>query len=166
MTRNIIVLFAFICFSGCLIKAQDIFETINNGNFEDVKTLLEKNPGLLELKGINGRTPIFLAVTGDHVEIVELLINKGANLNALDKSKRNCLHLACYGRNEKIIQMLIKGGIDINAMDEMGHKPYDFAVSTNNDNIIAMLKSSGGTPTEIKDPEVFKLGRNFVSNIV
>jgi len=127
--------------------------------------LLEKNSGLLELKGINGRTPIFLAVTGDHVEIVELLINKGANLNALDKNKRNCLHLACYGRDEKIIQMLIKGGIDINALDEMGHKPYDFAVLTNNDNIIAMLKSSGGTPTTIKDPEIFTL-TNYIYRVV
>ena len=54
--------------------------------FRIVEVLVEKNAECVHWKGHNNRTPLHCACrtspSGDHVQIVKYLINKGANVNA------------------------------------------------------------------------------------
>jgi len=52
-----------------------------NGNIEAVKQHLDNGVDV-DAKSDNGRTPLHTAVSNDHKEIAELLIEKGADVNA------------------------------------------------------------------------------------
>jgi ankyrin repeat protein len=63
------------------------------------------------------RTPLHLAVNDD--VIAKLLLDLGANINAIDKDAQNALHIALQNSkvNTRIVKLLIDKGIDVNGRD-------------------------------------------------
>ena len=49
-----------------------------------------------------------------HKEVVELLIEKGIDINQTNKDGRNALHLATERGHKEIVQLLIEKGIHLN----------------------------------------------------
>jgi ankyrin repeat protein len=56
--------------------------------------LLERAPDVLEAVDDAGRTPLLTAAAIGNITIVELLIERGANVNASDNDGRSALHYA------------------------------------------------------------------------
>jgi len=89
-----------------------------------------------------GRTPfhtIFYTEGYVNKKIAELLIAKGADVNATDKNANTVLHVAVYNRywskqndvqkTRFIIDFLFSIGADVNAKDNMGNTPLHLAKS-------------------------------------
>ena len=61
-------------------------------------------------------TPLHHAVNDDHkgsrLKMIELLIDRGANVNAIDDTHHTPLHLAS---SEEVARLLIDAGADVNA---------------------------------------------------
>ena len=60
-------------------------------------------------------TPLPNAVWEQNKEIVELLINHGADVNAKNDDAGTPLHAASMKDNKEIVELLINRGADINA---------------------------------------------------
>ena len=75
-------------------------------------------------------------------EIVELLINNGAEVNAKGLANWTPLHLAAYNNNEQIAQLLIAKGAEINPYTSQGFggTPLDVA----DENIVDFIRKHGG----------------------
>lgn len=78
----------------------------------------------------NDETPIEIAITNEFPEIVESLINNGADLNiptkiSIDKYNHNysLVHKAVEVGNTEILQFLLKSGVDINPKTKPGVYP-------------------------------------------
>ena len=69
---------------------------------------------------------IFAAAMGGHTEIVKLLIDEGADVNAEGDDGRTPLHLT--SKREQAL-LLISKGADVNAKDKDGYTPLMAAVS-------------------------------------
>jgi len=81
-----------------------------------------------------------------HKEVVELLIAKGADVNAKDKYGKIPLHRACECEKE-IAELLLDKGADVNAKDNDGETPLDQAEGE----IANLLREHGGkTGEELK----------------
>jgi len=81
-----------------------------------------------------------------HKEVVELLISKGADVNAKDMYGKTPLHRACEGE-KGIAELLIDKGVDVNAEDNDGETPLDHAEGE----IADLLRKHGGkTGKELK----------------
>lgn len=99
-------------------KLDDIFHVVIHESVEDLKRLLEKDPKQVNKRGHRETTPLITAAWTERYDIIKLLIEKGADINAKDKFGNTPLHKAS-GRIETL-KMLVKAGVDINAKDGSG----------------------------------------------
>jgi ankyrin repeat protein len=56
-------------------------------------------------------------------EIVKMLLDHGANVNAIDQHQRTPLHYAAMAGNEDIIRMFLKAGARYDLKDKFGQSP-------------------------------------------
>lgn len=71
----------------------------------------------------SGETALHVACRRDHVRIVRLLVNKGANVNAVNKSGETPLHTAVFAGSMLSARLLLKHGADVNARDSCQRTP-------------------------------------------
>ena len=80
--------------------------------------------------------------------MVELLIAKGAEVNAKEGGGGAPLHVAAaFGKNE-IAELLIAEGADMNAKDDDGYTPLDWAIEGNQSETADLLRKHGGKTGE------------------
>src|SRR6056297_673028 len=78
---------------------QSIFKVIKEDNYEKLEQLLEKKPDLVDTLDGRHHTPLHIAAILDHPDMVKLLLEKGANVNALNQDERNPLIFANAGHS-------------------------------------------------------------------
>jgi ankyrin repeat protein len=69
---------------------------------------------------------LFAALSGRR-EIAELLIAKGADVNAKGDDGSTPLHSAAWYDRKEVAELLIANGADVNAKDDGGDTPLDMA---------------------------------------
>jgi ankyrin repeat protein len=84
---------------------------------------LSKNQDSGELE-----TPLQVAVSNNHIEVVKLLLKHQANVQVLNKKKQTLLHIACENGNEAMIRLLLNTNIDRNALS-CDHFSYEIRLS-------------------------------------
>ena len=94
------------------------------------------------------RTPLHRAAREGYKEIVELLIAKGADVNANEDCGWTPLHLAASRSHEEIVELLIAKGADVNAKEKFGWTPLGEAVFKGKKEIAALLRKHGGKTGE------------------
>jgi ankyrin repeat protein len=105
-----LIVFAGILFSGCSGKEKnELIEAVANGEFDRTQMLLDTLPSP-DFRTFDGDTPLALASERGHPDIVELLINRGANVNFLDGSGNSALfYAAMSGCNPCAVKLIEKG---------------------------------------------------------
>ncbi len=95
------------------------------------------------MKDEDKNTPLHIAAFVGNKEIVELLIAKGADVNAKEEEEGMTPLLAAIGEDRKIIvELLIVSGADINAQSEMG-TPLHLAAGFGHNEIAELLIDKG-----------------------
>ena len=78
------------------------------------------------------------------IKMVELLISKGANVNALDLKGNTPLHTSVYKHYTNIVKLLIEKKVDINKKNHSCKTSLDLAIDSNYVEIVKILQSHGG----------------------
>lgn len=68
-----------------------------------------------------GRTPLHQAVFRDNAKYVQILLEKGAQVNATDEFKYRPIHLVS---DVKCLNLLLNFGADLNPLDHSGESPF------------------------------------------
>jgi peptidoglycan/LPS O-acetylase OafA/YrhL len=74
-----------------------------------------------------GGTPLMWAAVTGRAEAIELLIRRGADVNAVDRSGGTALHAAAFLGHEKAVDVLVGNGANVNAANKRGETPLDGA---------------------------------------
>ena len=148
MKHILITTIAAVVLVGCG-PPKDIWEAARVGNIEAVKQHLAAGTDVNA--NIEGWTPLHDAVSRGHKEITELLIAKGADVNAKDKRRGTPLHNAAQQGHKEIVVLLIANGADVNARGFGGMTPLDEANTANRITTANLLRKHGGkTGAELK----------------
>jgi ankyrin repeat protein len=69
------------------------------------------------------------SVTFGHPDVVQALVEAGANVRLTESSGINLLHWATITNRASVIPVLVKAGVPLNATDEFGYTPLMYAAS-------------------------------------
>ncbi|XP_071178213.1 uncharacterized protein [Mytilus edulis] len=94
-------------------------------------------------------SPLTAACKGGNEKIVQLLIDKGSDVNQVDSRGCSPLNAACHSGHEKIIQLLIDKGSDVNQVGTYGYTPLTAACSGSNEKIIQLLIDKGSDVNQV-----------------
>ena len=147
--RGILIVLLLIVFSLPLLSS-DIHEAVRKGDLAAIKALVEKNPGLIKSRDQDDRTPLHLACRGKNHDIVAYFLEKGADVNALDKNMVAPLHSLAVRNLTETAELLISCGADVNILDYEKHTPLHYA-AMNNMTDVASLLIKKGAKLELKD---------------
>ena len=88
-----------------IFKRNDIIYATQKNNIELVKELIKNSN--IDFKDKNHKSAIFYAVENDNLEILDLLIDNGANVYIKDDRGLTIFHYALLHENSKLIDFLI-----------------------------------------------------------
>ena len=108
-------------------KLEVVKAFLNRGIDPDIRTL---RPHSLEFYGETwiGETGLHAAMRTGHREMVLLLLENGADANALDMFQRTPLHKVLQDNDKTVVKLLVEsGGADVNARDFQRDTPLHVA---------------------------------------
>ena len=92
------------------------------------------------LHAAQGHTPLHWAGIGGNREVAELLLAKGAEVNARTINGVMPLHLAAFWNSKEVAELLLARGAEVNAQNGSGKTPLDLAKT---DEMKALLRKHG-----------------------
>jgi ankyrin repeat protein len=128
-------------FGGCLEKP--IHHAAYEGDLKKVREIIEKDPSQINIQDSSGWNPLHLASGKGHIEIVEFLLNHGADTELENIHGQRPLWLAAkFGRYETI-KTLLEHGAKVNHKDKHGRTPLHDAAMWSGEQVINLLISYG-----------------------
>lgn len=113
------------------------------GTLEKVSSLLEAGTDVDAKEDQTGKTPLHIAALYGQSTIAELLIRKGARVDARDAEGRPPLYDAITVADRLMVELLIKEGADLKIRDARGRSPLHYAATAGYRDIAELLISHG-----------------------
>lgn len=115
----------------------------SGGYFELAQVLLKINANVEDRGSKRDCTPLMEAASAGHVDIVKLLLEHDADVNAQSSAGNTPLMYACSGGHEEIVKILLDHGAKIEDHNENGHTPLMEAASSGHVGIARILLERG-----------------------
>ena len=112
-------------------------------NHSYVVKLLIDNKVDPDLQCFNNLNALFFAVYKDNCAAAKVLLDNGADINAVDKHLNTPLHFACLNGNENMVRLLTSYPNLIQKKNEKSLLPWDVALKSGYTQIIKILESYG-----------------------
>lgn len=128
-------------------NAYEIHEACQQGKIKKVKELVkdQNTSSLVNVgAGVFGYTPLHEATSSRNSQLVELLINKGADVNGKSNGDYTPLHIAASIGDIKCIEVLLRYNASVTLLDEFGKTPHRTAVLNWKKKAARVLKTAGG----------------------
>ncbi|KAF3692142.1 B-cell lymphoma 3 protein [Channa argus] len=112
--------------------------------YECLSVVLSSSPTCLEIKNFDGFTPLHLAVLRGHKDLARMLLDGGADINAMDiKSGQTPLMHAVESNNPDMVHFLIENGCDVNSQSYSGNTSLHSACGRGQVDTVRLLLKSG-----------------------
>jgi len=133
----------------------DVFETAALGRAERLRQLLAEDASLANAFGDDGFHALGLACFFGHVSTARLLLEHGADVNALSRNERiqtAAIHAAAASEAKdeptryELVQLALEHGADPNLPQGGGFRAIDAARQTGDERIEQLLLDHGASP--------------------
>ena len=126
-------------------KVAAVIAAVRSRDRATLATLLAADPAIVQLADAGGSTPLHHAAGFGTLESLELLIAKGADVNA--KNRRGSTPLFWAIHDEAKVRALIARGATINVKQIEGRTPvYQAALLSSGNSVLRFLLENGGDP--------------------
>jgi len=116
---------------------------VNNENLEILKILIDNGVDVNASSTRLKIAPLHIAARRGHVEMVNLLLASGADVNQPDHEGASALHFAVRSGNNEIAELLIINGAEVNARDNEEYTPLHNAAWNGHLQSVELLVDKG-----------------------
>jgi ankyrin repeat protein len=126
----------------------DLFEASAAGRLEQVRELIEADPGGVNSFAPDGFQPLGLASFFGHLELVEYFLAQGAEVNTPSRNglRVRPLNSAAAGQRLEIARLLLEHGADANARQGEDFTPLHAAAENGQVEMVRLLLDHGADP--------------------
>ena len=121
----------------------DLEKAIRRGDAAQVERSLDAAPSLVGVELASGKRPLHVAAATGHVPVIELLIARGADIEAPDARQRTPLLHAATHRRSSAAKCLLDHGAELTSRDVDGHTALHIAVQDDHASTVALLIQHG-----------------------
>jgi ankyrin repeat protein len=144
MSFFVILIAACPVFSADPVFPQDLIQAVYSGNLPLIQKAVAANPSIVQMKNQDGQTLFFLASSLGKLDIVQYLLDSGADIEAKDKMGRTPLITAARERGGiDVIKLLVEKGAAVNAVDDGGDSALALAAWRGFEDIVDYLLEKG-----------------------
>ena len=123
--------------------AMDIFAASMLGDDKWVREFLERDRNQANAPGGHGFPPLYYAAVKNRIEIAELLLENGADVN-MGEGGNTALHAAALNGRAEFALWLLNHGVNVNAHDYEGKTPLAVAEKAGQKELVELLRKHGG----------------------
>jgi ankyrin repeat protein len=142
---------------GCSGRQHPIFDAVRQGDADKVRMLLNADPSVLTarervpprgknpLPTYTGWTPLHCAAEGGHVAVIDLLLERGADVNAANDAAggQRPLHVAAQHGHAAAAARLLERGADVRAPIAGGETALHLAARQHHAAVVRLLLERG-----------------------
>lgn len=127
--------------SSCV---SQIHSGVNRSEPDRIRSAIEQEEGALEERNVQEETPLISAARQEKWEIVRLLVEEGADINAeTEQGGLTALRYAIMAGNYEMTTYLIENGADVSQENEHGWTPLHTAARYGHMEILNFLIQEG-----------------------
>ena len=131
--------------SGVTVTEECFRAAVKKGLFCFVQRVVAEEHLDLNAQDKNGKTALYLAASSGHLRIVELLLEKKADVNAVTKAG-TAMTEATAGGHLDVVETLVKGGGDVNLSSDAANPaktPIWHACEEEKEDVLRFLVANG-----------------------
>nr|MBI3613319.1 ankyrin repeat domain-containing protein [Nitrospirota bacterium] len=129
--------------AGC---ASELYHAAERGDLRAVQTLVGQGAVINETSGIDSELPLVGAATSGKIEVVQFLLDRGADVNMAGNWECTALCAAARSGHLPIVQLLLDRGANVNSQNRLKFAPLLIAASKGNPQVVKLLLERGADP--------------------
>jgi ankyrin repeat protein len=120
-----------------LLAAQN-----SEGSIPKLQALLKMSQPKLDILNKSSLTPLALATQIQNIQIMELLLDAGADPEITLVEDQTALRIACDLGNQRAVEVLLKHGCQTSPMNSQGQTPKDIALAKGHHEIATVIQNT------------------------